>query len=288
MQKRNVLYSPRLLKFKKNKRKIVFKKISFFCVGLLLIFIFLIYLSRLNNLNIKNIEITGNKIVDTEAIQTTIQEQISGKYLWLFPKTNILFFPGNSIKKALEIKFPRLENINLSIKDNKTLEVSLTERTAKYIWCGDVPDVGLPQGGIPTSGSPTSGTNCYFMDENGYIFDKAPYFSGEVYFRFYGVPDVGSYFSKQNFQQLISFKNALTDFGLKPVMLYITNNGEVEVFLSSGNSSAVGPEIIFKLSGDYPKYCGKFRKRHLTNEPLQSEFKNKYSSLLYIDLQIWK
>ena len=142
-----------------------------------------------------------------------------------------------------------------------------------------VPGVGIPQGG-----SPTPGTNCYFMDENGYIFDLAPYFSGEVYFKFYGVPDVGSYFSKQNFQQLISFKDTLIDFGLKPIMLYITNDGNVEIFLFSGNPSTIGPEIILKTESNFQNVAENLETA-LTTEPLQSDFKNKYSTLQYIDLR---
>ena len=184
MQKRNVLNSSRLLELKKHRRRNTRNKVLFFLLGIFAIFIFLVYLSHLSSLNIQNIEITGNKIIDTDAIKTVVQGQIAGKYLWLFPKTDIFLFPENSIKSNLQDKFKRLKDIKLSIKNNKTLEVSLTERTAKYIWCGDtyVPDVGRP-----TSGTTT---DCYFMDEDGYIFDQAPYFSGEVYFKFFGLPDV--------------------------------------------------------------------------------------------------
>jgi hypothetical protein len=232
-----------------------------------------------------------------------------GKYLWLFPKTNLFLYPESSIQKELEDQFPRLENISLSIKNNKTLEVSLSERKALYTWCGDTPpkitDVGLPQSGnTPDVGilqgrSPTSGvSNCYFLDENGYIFDQAPYFSGEVYFKFYGVPDVGilqgrsptsgvisgSYFAQQNFKQLVAFRDILLGFGLKPVALYVGSDGNVEVALSGGTSFSTDPQIIFKLNADYQNVAENLETA-LTTEPLQSEFKNKYSTLQYIDLR---
>ena len=143
------------------------------------------------------------------------------------------------------------------------------------------------------------------MDENGYIFDEAPYFSGEVYFKFYGlpaqagVPDVGipqsgspasgtsplgSYYSKQNFQQLLSFKDGLVTFGLKPVALYITNDGEIEFILSGGTAATLGPEIILNNDSDFQKVAENLETA-LTTEPLQTEFKNKYSVLQYIDLR---
>ncbi len=116
-----------------------------------------------------------------------------------------MFFciPKNQILEVLQDNFKILKDINISIKNTNTLEVSLTERKALYTWCG---------------ASPTSPSdNCYFVDENGYIFDQAPYFSGEVYFKFYGpmllIAEIllVLYFSQQHFQQLISFKNTLVN-----------------------------------------------------------------------------
>ena len=199
MQKRNVLNSSRLLKLKKNRQKTAINKVLFVLLGLVIIFIALVYFSRLSSLNINNIEISGNQIVETSAIKDVVQQQISGKYFFFFPKSDIFIYPGNAIKNALENKFKILENINVSVKTNHTLVVTLSERKGVYTWCGMSPDVGIP----------TSGDNCYFIDDNGYIFNQAPYFSGEVYFKFYGNSGIGSYFSMQNFQQLISFKNIL-------------------------------------------------------------------------------
>ncbi len=129
------------------------------------------------------------------------------------------------------------------------------------------------------------------MDESGYIFDKAPYFSGEVYFKFYGLFDInnidnplGSYFSKQNFEQLVSFKYLLAGIGLKPVALYIADNGDAQMFLSDGDSLMADPKIIFKVDSDFQKVAENLETA-LSTEPLQSNFKNKYSSLLYIDLR---
>jgi hypothetical protein len=279
MQKRNVLNSPRLLELKKHRRRAILNKILIILFGLIAVFILLAYLSCFNSLNITGIQISGNKVVDTETLRATVESQIAGKYLWLFPKTNILYYPQNAIKNELQNKFKRLKDINLSIQNNKILLVSVTERIAKYTWCGAIPP--------PDANPPPINTNsqkCYFLDEDGYIFDEAPYFSGEVYFKFYGSADIGSYFSKQNFKRLISFKDILVGIGLKPVSLYITNDGDVNIFLSRGNSSTNEPKIIFKIDADFQNVAENLEAA-LTTEPLQSEFKNKYSLLQYIDLR---
>jgi len=109
MQKRNVLNSSRLLELKRQRKKIVLNKFLFVFIGLCVLFIASVYISRLSALNINNIEISGNQVVETSAIKDVVQEQISGKYFFFFPKTNIFFYPANGIKNVLENKFKILD-----------------------------------------------------------------------------------------------------------------------------------------------------------------------------------
>jgi len=283
--KRNILSSPRLLELKRHRRRVILNKIFIALIGFLAVFSLSAYLFRLDSLNITEIQINGNKVVATEALRETVEEQITGNYFWLFPKTNFLIYPQHKIEIELKNKFKRIKDIFINDKNIKTLEISLTEREAKYTWCGITPELAVKPpsslGGLTANDQP-----CYFMDEDGYIFDGAPYFSGTVYFKFYGPQSSGSYFFKQNFKQLIAFKDILLGLGLKPVTLYVTSNGDVEIFLSKGASSrsTVESKIIFKLEADLQNVIENLEAA-LNTEPLKSKFKNKYSSLLYIDLR---
>jgi hypothetical protein len=189
----------------------------------------------------------------------------------------MFFYPENAIKNELQNKFKRLTDINIAIKNDKTLEVSVQERMPKYTWCGV--EISAPD------------EKCYFMDQDGYIFDEAPYFSGGVYFKFYGLPGVGntadpsgSYYSKQNFQQLVSFRDILVGFNLKPVAFNTTSGGDIEVYLSSGAPLTIGPKLIIRSGTDFQKVAENLETA-LTTEPLQTEFKTKYATLSYIDLR---
>jgi len=272
--KRNVLNSPGLLELKKRRHKVFLNKILILLFGVLVIFFSLAYLSHLNRLNINEVEILGNKVLDTETLKIAVKEQITGKYLWLFPKTNIFLYPKNTIKNDLQDQFKRIKDINLTIKNTKILEISLTEREAKYTWCGDSAEARLSQ---------NSENKCYFVDEDGYVFDEAPYFSGNIYFKFYGT-QTESYFSKQNFKQLISFRDVLVGMGLKPIAMYVTNDGDIQVHLSSTNPLSMEPKIILKADADF-KNVAENLQAALDTEPLKSKFKNKYSTLEYIDLR---
>src|SRR3989344_971807 len=280
--KRNVLNSPRLLEFKKKRQKIFLNKIFLSLFALLFIFAGLAYISHLEQLNISEVEITGNKVESKEMIETAVKKEITGNYLWFFPKTNIFFYPKDNIEKDLFNQFNRLKSVSLSV-ENKTLKVSLDERIALYTWCGEM---------MNSVDGLSKEEKCYFIDEAGYIFAEAPYFSGEVYFKFYGATDskentpIGSYFLADIFQKLILFKEALSHMGLKPAVLYMDKeeNEDIKIFLSSANTLPNAPEIIFKADSDL-EIIAENLQTALTTEPLQSNFKNKYSSLLYIDLR---
>lgn len=268
--KKSVLSSPRLLELKKKKQKILFKKIFFLVFLIILILIGLSFLSKWQRLNINNIQISGNKVIETKMIEDLVKEKITGNYLWIFPKTNFLFYPKREIKTELANKFKRLKDISLNIQNLQTLNVSLDERTALYTYCGLAP-----------AELDDKNQKCYFMDENGYIFDEAPYFSGEVYLKFYGIAD--SYFFQPNFTKLISFKETLEKIGIKPVVFFVEDTGDIKVFLSSATSQ-LGPFINLKANANFDEIVGNLQSV-LTTEPLQTEFKTKYSSLLYIDLR---
>jgi cell division septal protein FtsQ len=285
MKKRNTLNSPRLSELIKHRHRAVLNKILFSIFGLLLSFGILVYISRLGSLNINDIEIVGNKVIETPAIKTIAEQQISGKYLRLFPKTNLLIYPKNNIKNELQDKFKRLQNIQISVKNNNVLQISVSERASKYIWC--VVDGPIPAESLVLD---TGSQKCFYLDEDGFVIDEAPFFSGDVYFKFYGPSSLlisspqGSYFSRQNFKQLISFSNILDSLGLKPVAIYIGDNGDIEVFISNGSSALMGPRIMFSADSDFQNVAENLETA-LTTEPLASEFKNKFSALQYIDLR---
>ena len=286
---KNVLNSPRFQKIKKERNKILRKKIFFLLFLLVLILVGLSFLSKWDKLNINNIEITGNKVIETKMIEDVVKEKIAGNYLYFFPKTNFLLYPKGEIIKELTNKFTRLKNISLSIKNFQTLDISVAERMTLYTYCGDAPaeaDLSISSDNtVPTQ-------KCYFLDQDGYIFDEAPYFSGEVYLKFYGtvnngdplnIPS-GSYFYQSIFSKLISFKDTLEKIGVKPAAFYVQDNGDIEVYLSSSVKSQLGPKIILKTDSDFDQVAENLQSV-LTTEPFQSDFKNKYSSLLYIDLR---
>ena len=215
---------------------------------------------------------------------------MSGYYFWIFPKSNVLLYPKNDIKNRLNNKFKRLDNISFNIKNEKILEILLQERKAIYTWCGENPAL---YSAVVLDDKELE-NQCYFIDENGYLFDRAPYFSGEVYFKFFGKLNndknkdntnfIGSYFLPDIFYRMISFRDDVSSFGIKSSSFFLKEDGDIELYLSSSKTSNNLPKIIFKKDDDLLKVAENLQAA-ITTEPLKSDFEKKYSSLLYIDLR---
>ena len=278
MKKSSVLNSPRLLELKKKKHKVLRRKIFFLVALLILILVGVSFLFKWQKINIDSIDISGNKLVDTKAIEDIVGRKISGDYLWIFPKTNFIFYPKGEIVKELNNSFKRINNISLNIKDFRTLQISIEERVGLYTYCGNI----FPE--------KLADDKCYFMDDTGYIFSEAPYFSGEIYLKFYGTvatdsdSPIGFHFFEPYFYKVISFKDTLEKIGMKPVIFYFDDDKDIRMFISPFSSIETGPEIIWKADANYGEVIENLQTV-LTTELLQSDSDNKYSSILYIDLR---
>lgn len=284
--------SPRILEIKKRKRKILRNKIIFFFVLFLIFFILLAFLSRWEKLQIVDIQIQGNKIVEEEWIRQTVEEELQGHYLFVFPKKNILIYPRNKIIVSLGEKYTRLEDINLSLKDQGLLLIETSERKPTYTWCGDMPLVYEKEIDIEVeSTNNIKQLKCYFLDERGYVFDQAPYFSGDVYFRFFGKIEredvetpVGNYFLPENFGSTLFFIDNIKNINLKPYALYVKEDGQMELYLASLISNNIPPKIILKTDADLIKMVENL-EASLVTEPLRTKYKENFANLEYIDLR---
>lgn len=274
MRRKDVLNSPKLLELKQKRRRNVQNKILIFLFLFLVLMIGLAFISRIDKLNIKEIKISGNKIIDTELIHKVIEDNLNGHYLYFFPKSNFLLFPKSKIIKDLTEKYKRLKDILFNLENAQILAVSLGEREGKYIWCGE----NLNEETIKIEDN-----LCFFMDNSGYVFDTAPYFSGSVYFKFYGSL-VDNNFSKESWNKLISFKEMLVNIKFKPVALYIKSDGDTEIYLANNVSLSQSPKIVFKSDFILDKTSQNLQAA-ISTDPLMSNLKNKPSSLLYIDLR---
>ncbi|MEK7569758.1 MAG: hypothetical protein AAB500_02630 [Patescibacteria group bacterium] len=266
MRKKNVLSSPHLLKSKKKRRRLAFGKTFFYLFLLTGVFVGLVYASSFSRFNIKGVEVIGAKVVDEAEIRKVAEEELSGKYLWLFPRSNFLIYPKSKMGDRLLDNFKTLKSATIKLTGEESLSIEITEREPRFIWCGR---------------SPEESGECYFMDEGGFIFAPAPYFSGNVYFKFFG--DVGSVapegvsFASSNFGKLSVYKDVAINLGLDVSHFVVSQEGGAALYFQKKSGVA---RIIFPLDKDAEKTAD-----NLALVLGSEDLKDKLEALEYIDLR---
>jgi len=109
---------------------------------------------------IKNIEVSGAVVLDSEELKSQVFNFLSGNYLFLFPHSSIFILSSESVKKFLEREFPRIERVAVSREFPASLKIHLQERVLWAIFCG--------------------AKNCVYVDNNGVAYEEAPSSSGSL------------------------------------------------------------------------------------------------------------
>lgn len=141
---------------------------AFFLCGFLFIFVGLAALSQIDYFLIKNIKISGLRTIKQEEIVGLVVENISGRYFKLFPKNNMFLYDSGKMETLLKDHFTKIKEADIRHESNNAINIYIKEREASFMWCGEDND------------------RCYYMDENGLIFDTAPRFSNGVFLVFKG------------------------------------------------------------------------------------------------------
>ncbi len=216
-------------KKKQKQRKLVMVNVSFiiFLIGI-------IFVARLSALKIKNYIVEGARVITEENVVSNVRNTIAGEYLWLIPRSNSLIFPRSQVEKNLLMEFPRFSSVNLSLDGVNTLIVSVVEREPFQLYCASVNDLA-------------NASSCYFLDEEGFIFDDAPAFSGVVYFVYahevpLESPKGQAYLPAQEFKNLTQFINNLKLLWFKPLAVEASKN-EYKIILPAGARVVLSREL---------------------------------------------
>lgn len=225
-------------KEKAHRKKIrILSVVVFLCLA---VFLWLVtYIPSLPSLQIKNILVRGNKVLMEEEIKQEINKELSGKYLYFFPETNIFLYPQERTENILSQVFPRIATVSTHLDTERIITVSLTEREPFALWCGREMSATPPDDA------------CAYLDDTGFVFAKAPHFSGNTYFEFYGkgiLPEgdvIGHVFlPPASLQAILKVKEELESFHMHPVKIVVAGDGHAE-FLEAG-----GYGVRFNLDQD--------------------------------------
>lgn len=213
------------------KREVLVVKTIAALVLFFIVLASLIYDANSAVLTLNQTEVTGNSVLPGEKLKEIVNMEISGKYLWAFPKNNLLLYPKSKIASNLLSKFPTIKKVDISASLGNVLSVSIEERKPFAVWCQS-----------------DEKEKCYFMDNLGFIYSEAPDFSGSAFFKYYGIVDsdpIGkTYKDIKTFVKLNSFIDSLKKINITPITLNIDENDDVFILVSSSG------EIRFSLNDD--------------------------------------
>ncbi len=273
--------SERLRELKRKQRRIFFLKLSVFLVLFTGIIGGSIYLLRLPKLQITNVTVRGNVIIQEQDVASFVQNALAKPYLGIIPRTNMFLVPKRTLTESISEQFPRFKRVTIEQQKDRTLLITVLERESIYLWC-----VGAP--GEPST--PDEPNPCYYVDDTGYVFSEAPYFSGTIYFKFFGElvdlgdTPVGAYvLSSDYFKQIIRFKESLEAISMKPTG-FVTYDTGLVAFLFSSTFSDTQQKIIFSQENNIENIISNSISA-ITAEPLAGKLAKEFSQLEYIDLR---
>jgi cell division septal protein FtsQ len=161
---------------RQRQRKALTLKMIFWTIGIVVLLIILTVVSRLDYFRIKTIEVVGNQAVPTESVQLEANKILSGSHFYLWPRNNIIWYSLSGIDNKVLNTFQRFTFVESKRAGWKKINLNVVERKPYAVWCKE----------RPTSMSEVNPVGCFLLDKEGFVFDKAPDFSGHLFVYFYG------------------------------------------------------------------------------------------------------
>lgn len=237
-------------KLAQRRRKLLLFKIGGTAFFVLLLIIGIVFGLRMERISIMDITIEGNSAISTKSIKNFVEEKISGNYAFVFPKSSILLYPRKNLQAAIFDSFKQIKDVNISFESLQSISINVEERKPYALYCGEYVEQQIEinideevEEAVEIVLEADNG--CYFLDEDGFIFTKAPDFSGNVFLRYFGSlsskVSVGQWFmQKGDFHEINFFLSSLSETGLNPIIFSIVNEDDFEIVLESGGKILFG------------------------------------------------
>ena len=222
-KKRDILASSRRL-----KRKRILFRVALGATGFLVLFAAVSALFYISAVRIKNISVSGNSTLESGEIISAASGFLRGKYFGIYPRDNILIFPKEEISAGLAEKFGRIKKVVVEGDFPDSLLINITERKPTALFCGAQPEADSREEDFV----------CFFIDEDGIVFERAPDFSDNVYVKFYAESEDGV--SEKipekisGFKKMMKFTEAARRGGVDIMKVVMEKEGLRKFYISEG------------------------------------------------------
>ena len=153
---------------KQRTRRIFWKRVtyagtSFLVLSCLVLFVF--YGTRLPGMTLDTVVVEGVETVSRERVEERTNTLLAGSYFGIVPHRFSYLLPLERIRAVIE-EMPRVAKAEVT-RQGASLIVSIVEHAPEMLWCS-----GFPSG------------DCFYVDEEGVAYEKAPDLTGGMLLRF--------------------------------------------------------------------------------------------------------
>jgi hypothetical protein len=226
---------------------------------------------------------------EADALRASALESLQGAYLGIFSRANTLVYPKKTIGARITEEHPWVGAVSVSREGAHTIKLAVTEKESSALVCLTFPDFNGNDLSLEDPGS------CYFADEAGFIFRKAPSFSGNVYRRYY-MPDLGADASTTDavvgtiatssisFEALQKFYQSISEQGILVDAILVKPEGEYELYArnpAEDTTSASTVVVYFNDSSPLDEQATNLVSflRHATDQARAKKQSVRYDSI---------
>lgn len=227
-----------------------------------------VVLTQLNRLQVRTIEVVGAISADPKDVSEFVTNTLTGKWLYVFPKTSIVLLPDTTLERSIQRAFPKFETISVARSGAQTITITVTEYEGTQLWCDELTK------------------ECSFMSTTGVVFAPAPFFSGSAYLKIYG-GEKGEYpfvpFHRDELSTIALYLDKLhainidaTEFYFftspeKLIISFYHNSGQTQIIIDPSVPTDTTLQSLFTA---------------LRTPPLSTRYRDSTSMLNYIDLRL--
>ena len=191
-------------------------------------------------LRINTVHVETDGVLTQEELMTAVTGILDDRHALFIPNDTILFSGVRIVREEVKNMFPRIERVESKRPSTRAVTFVVKERVPAALWCGDV----VPEIAYSTSLQQQHATEeawgaCYLMDDTGFVYAKAPIFTGNVFLRLYGplerATPIGQHFIEQNeFKRWVEFTSHLAENNLTVRAILFVDERDCELYLSNG------------------------------------------------------
>lgn len=147
-------------KLQQKRRKALLLRVYFFGFLAILLIVLFVWLMQKPFIRVNDVAIRGLDTLNAEEIINLSKQELQGKYVYLVPRDNLLFYPRTKLERSLYDFDARIKKVEVDASSKGLLTVTLEEHKPEYLYCNEI---------------------CFYADSNGYIFRDAQKITRTLY-----------------------------------------------------------------------------------------------------------